>query len=75
MIKIYTITTYPWCIKVKNYLNAENVEFQQLNVQDDMKSREEIITNFNQMSVPVLDIDNIIIIGFNKTAILKALGK
>jgi glutaredoxin len=34
-----------------------------------------MIKKSNQMSVPVLDIDNNIIIGFDKTAILKALGK
>ena len=75
MIKVYTTNTCPWCVKVKNYLNSENIEFQELNVQDDMKAREEMIKKSNQMGVPVLDINNNIIIGFDKTAILKALGK
>lgn len=75
MIKVYTTNTCPWCVKVKNYLKSENIEFQELNVQDDMVAREEMIKKSNQMGVPVLDINNNIIIGFDKPAILKALGK
>ena len=75
MIKVYTTNTCPWCAKVKNYLKSENIEFEELNVQDDMVAREEMIKKSNQMGVPVLDINNNIIIGFDKPAILKALGK
>lgn len=75
MIKVYTTNSCPWCVKVKNYLKSENLEFQELNVQDDMNAREEMIRKSNQMGVPVLDIDNNIIIGFDKPSILKALGK
>ncbi|OOM81686.1 glutaredoxin-3 [Clostridium puniceum] len=75
MIKVYTTNTCPWCVKVKNYLKSENIDFEELNVQDDMVAREEMIKKSNQMGVPVLDINNNIIIGFDKPAILKALGK
>lgn len=75
MIKVYSTSTCPWCDKVKNYLKSENIEFQEINVQDNMKAREEMIKRSNQMGVPVLDINNNIIIGFDKPAILKALGK
>lgn len=75
MIKVYTTNSCPWCVKVKNYLKSENLEFEELNVQDDMEAREEMINKSHQMGVPVLDINDNIIIGFDKPAILKALGK
>jgi glutaredoxin 3 len=75
MIKVYTTNTCPWCVKVKNYLKSENIDFEELNVQDDMEAREEMVKKSNQMGVPVLDINNNIIIGFDKSAILAALGK
>lgn len=75
MIKVYTTNTCPWCVKVKNYLKSENIDFEELNVQDDMVAREEMVKKSNQMGVPVLDINNNIIIGFDKPAILEALGK
>ena len=71
MIKVYTTNTCPWCVKVKNYLKSENIEFQELNVQDDMEAREEMIKKSNQMGVPVLDINNNIIIGFDKPSYFK----
>jgi glutaredoxin-like YruB-family protein len=75
MIKVYTTNTCPWCVKVKNYLKSENIEFEELNVQDDMEAREEMIKKSKQMGVPVLDINDNIIIGFDKPAILQALNK
>jgi glutaredoxin 3 len=75
MIKVYTTNSCPWCVKVKDYLHSENIEFQEMNVNEDMEAREEMIKKSKQMSVPVLDIDNNIIIGFDKAAILKAVGK
>lgn len=75
MVKIYTTNSCPWCVKAKEFFKSENIEFQELNVQDDMNAREEMIKKSNQMSVPVLDINNNIIIGFDRPAILKALGK
>ncbi|CUU45226.1 glutaredoxin family protein [Clostridium beijerinckii] len=75
MVKVYTTNTCPWCVKAKSFLKSENIEFQELNVQDDMEAREEMIKKSNQMGVPVLDINDNIIIGFDKPAILKALGK
>lgn len=75
MIKIYTTDSCPWCDKAKSYLKAQNLEFTELNVQDDMEARDEMIKKSRQMSVPVLDINDTIIIGFDKPAIMKALEK
>lgn len=75
MIKVYTTDSCPWCDKAKNFLKSKNLEYTELNVQDDMEAREEMIKKSRQMGVPVLDIDGNIIVGFDKPAILKALGK
>lgn len=75
MIKVYTTNSCPWCVKAKNYLKSQNLDFEELNVQEDMLAREEMINKSHQMSVPVLDINNTIIIGFDKTAILEAINK
>ena len=75
MIKVYTTDSCPWCDKAKKFLQSQNLEYTELNVQDDMEAREEMIKKSRQMGVPVLDINDNIIIGFDKPAILKALGK
>ena len=74
MVKVYTTNTCPWCDKAKSYLKSKEVEFEELNVQDDMVAREEMIKKSKQMGVPVLDINGTIIIGFDKPAIDTALN-
>lgn len=73
MVKVYSTNQCPWCVKAKNYLKSINVEFEDLNVSDDMEAREEMINKSKQMGVPVLDVNGHIIIGFDKAAIDKAL--
>ena len=40
MVKVYSTNQCPWCVKAKNYLKSINVEFEDLNVSDDMEARE-----------------------------------
>ncbi|MBB6625033.1 glutaredoxin domain-containing protein [Clostridium gasigenes] len=75
MVKVYTTNSCPWCVKVKNYLKGKEVLFEELNVQDNMDAREEMVSKSKQMGVPVLDINGAIIIGFDKKAIETALEK
>lgn len=74
MVKVYTTNTCPWCDKAKNYLKSKGIEFQELNVQDDMAAREEMVKKSKQMGVPVLDVNGTVIIGFDKAAIDTALN-
>lgn len=74
MVKVYTTNSCPWCVKAKNYLKSKNISFEELNVQEDMKAREDMVKKSNQMGVPVLDIDGKIIIGFDKNSIDTALN-
>ena len=74
MFKVYTTNTCPWCDKAKNYLKSKGIAFEELNVQDVMVAREEMVKKSKQMGVPVLDVNGSIIIGFDKTAIDTALN-
>lgn len=74
MIKVYSTNVCPWCVKAKEYLKSKDVTFEELNVQEDMKAREEMVSKSKQMGVPVLDINGTIIVGFDKPAIDKALN-
>lgn len=75
MVKVYTTDSCPWCVKAKNYLKSKGVEYVELNVQDDMDAREEMVKGSKQMGVPVLNIKGNFIIGFDKPAIDKALAE
>ncbi len=61
--------TCSWCDKAKEYLLDMGVDFEELNVVDDMEAREVMIQETNQFSVPVIEIDGEFIIGFNEEKI------
>lgn len=69
MVKVYSTPTCPWCSKAKAYLKSQNIDFEDLNVQEDLKAREEMLNLSKQSGVPVINIDGNIIVGFDKPAI------
>ena len=74
-VKVYSTPTCPWCKKVKEYLKEKKVKFTEFNVAKDEKSKEEMIERSGQMGVPVIIIDEKIIVGFDPEKIDKALKK
>lgn len=69
MVKVYSTSSCPWCKKAKDYLKSKDIEFEDLNVQENMEAQEEMITLSKQRAVPVINIDGNIIVGFDKPAI------
>ena len=69
MIKVYSTPTCTWCVRVKEYLNSKNIQFQDVNVAEDSSAATEMIEKTGQRGVPVLDINGNMVIGFNKEAI------
>jgi len=72
-IKIFTTRTCPWCKKAKEYMKKEGIKFKELDVASDEKARDEMIRKSGQSGVPVLEIGDTIIVGFNPEEIKKAL--
>ncbi|MBU5689776.1 MAG: glutaredoxin family protein [Candidatus Aenigmatarchaeota archaeon] len=72
-VKIYTTSTCPYCEMAKKYFKSKNIDFEEINVQDNPEAAVELIEKSGQMGVPVIEIDNKIIIGFNRNAIERAL--
>jgi len=73
-VKVYSTPTCPWCIRVKQFLKENNVEFQNIDVSDNQQVVDELMQKSGQMGVPVLDIDGQIIVGFDKEKIRQSLG-
>ena len=71
---VYSTATCPWCVRAKQFLKENNIEFQNLDVSNDQLAADEMMAKTGQMGVPVLDIDGEIIIGFDKERIKQLLG-
>jgi len=68
-VQIYTTPTCKWCKMLKEYLDTNNVSYQNFDVSKDRYSALEMIKKSGQSAVPVIDINNNIIVGFDKEQI------
>jgi len=57
MIKIYTKTTCPECVKAKNILNMYGFDYTEINIEEDLNEREFLLSEGHR-SVPQLYINN-----------------
>ena len=73
-IKVYSTPTCPYCIRAKQFLKDNNIEFEDIDVSADKAAGQKMIEKSGQMGVPVLEIDGEVIVGFDKGKITQALG-
>lgn len=73
-VTVYSTTTCPFCIRVKQYLKDNNVQFEDIDVSANQEKADEMIKKSGQMGVPVIEIDGEIIVGFDKEKIKTTLG-
>lgn len=73
-VTVYSTSTCPFCIRVKQFLEENNIQFTHYDVGSDEAKAQEMMARSGQMGVPVIDIDGQIIVGFDKESIKKALG-
>ena len=73
-IIIYSTSTWPWCTKVKDYLDSKDVAYEAYDVGKDRDKAMEMIKKSGQQGVPVIDIEGDIIVGFDQKRINELLG-
>ena len=73
-VSIYSTPSCTYCKSAKEIFAENNVQFQEYNVADDMVRRQEMIERSGQMGVPVIIIDQNIVVGYNKTKLTELLG-
>ena len=65
-VTVYSTPTCPYCKRVKDYLTQKGVSFSDYNVAADREKAKEMIDKSKQMGVPVIIIDNDVVVGFNQ---------
>ena len=68
-VTVYSTPTCPYCRQVKDYLGQKGVEFADLNVASDLEARNLMVQKSGQLGVPVVEVGDQIVIGFNRTKI------
>lgn len=73
-IKIYSTPTCPYCAQAKNYFEEKNLDYTEIDVLSDPKAAQEMQKISGQLGVPVITLDDHVIIGFDKEKIEQILG-
>ena len=73
-VTIYSTPTCVYCQMAKDFLREHNIEFEDFNVAEDEKAREEMVERSGQMGVPVIFIDDEMMIGFDEARIRELLN-
>ena len=73
-VTIYSTPTCMYCKAAKEFFAENNVAYEEHDVSIDAEKRQEMIDRSGQMGVPVIYIDEEMIIGFNKDKISELLG-
>ena len=69
IVKIYSTPTCPYCKLAKEYLTSKGVTFDGIDVSQNKEASQEMVTISGQMGVPVIVIDDQVIVGFDKAKI------
>jgi len=72
-IKMYTSPYCPFCHRAKDYLNKKGVKYEEVNVLGNLRAARELVEKSGQDAVPVIEIGDKIIVGFDPKRIDEAL--
>ena len=72
-MKVYSTPACPYCSQAKQFLKEHKIAYEDINVAEDREKAKEMVEKSGQMGVPVIEIGNEIIVGFDREAIKKAL--
>ncbi|MEE9583773.1 MAG: glutaredoxin domain-containing protein [Dehalococcoidales bacterium] len=65
-VVIYSTPTCPICKRAKQYFTQQGITYQDINVAADREAAHEMIHKSGQMGVPVIIVDNELMVGFNQ---------
>ncbi|MGB9675456.1 MAG: glutaredoxin family protein [Candidatus Nanoarchaeia archaeon] len=72
-VKIYTTDFCVYCKAAKDFLLKNKIPFEEINVGEDEEALNEMIQLSGQMGVPVIVVDDEVIVGFNEPKLRKLL--
>jgi len=73
-VTIYSTPSCHFCHAAKEFFNENKVAYTEHDVASDLEKRTEMIEMTGQMGVPVIKIDDDIIVGFDEDHIKQLLG-
>jgi glutaredoxin-like YruB-family protein len=73
-VSIYTTPSCHFCHMAKEYFAEKGIAYTEFDVAADQEKRKEMVDMTKQLGVPVIRIDDSLIVGFNKPKVMELLG-
>ncbi|MDD5639438.1 MAG: glutaredoxin domain-containing protein [Candidatus Pacebacteria bacterium] len=73
-VRLFSTPTCPYCMTLKRFLQEKKIDFEVIDVTQDLKAQNEMLEKTKQSTVPVLDIDGEFIVGFDRKLIVEKLN-
>jgi glutaredoxin 3 len=73
-VVIYSTPTCHFCGLTKDFFKEHGVTYREFNVANDVEKRNEMMQKSGGLAVPVITIDDEVIVGFDKEKLEAALG-
>jgi len=73
-VKLYTTPYCTYCKLAKNFFNKNKIVFTEIDISEDEKALNEMVKKSGQMGVPVIEVGDEMLVGYNETKLKKLLG-
>jgi glutaredoxin-like YruB-family protein len=73
-VTIYTTPTCVYCRAAKEFFKEKNVQYDEKDVAKDEQARNDMVRKSGQLGVPVITVDDEVVIGFDKSRLSELLG-
>ena len=73
-VTIYSTPVCHFCHAAKDFFNEHNIAFTEIDVASNQEKRQEMIEMTGQMGVPVIRIEDDVIVGFDENKIKELLA-
>lgn len=72
-VRVFSSPSCPYCFTLKEFLKENNIQFEEVDVSVDQQGLTEMINKSGQMGIPVVEINDQIVVGFDKGKISRLL--
>lgn len=73
MVVVYTTSSCGWCRLAKQYLDQKGVSYEEVDIAQNPARMAELVFKSSQTGVPVIDVNGTIVVGYNPSALERAL--
>jgi glutaredoxin 3 len=73
-VTVYSTPTCPWCRRAEEFLSQRGVPFTKIDVSADPNAAQEMVRRSGQQGVPVIAVDDQIVVGFDRPRLERLLA-